>query len=145
MWFVGSALVQAVHLKIEDLKKAMREAGDAADTATVRRHQEECVKLIQIRKELEQMLDVKNLSYADYLKTPLWQRTRALAKERALNRCQLCNSPEQLDVHHRTYVRLGREHDADLTVLCRECHGIFHQRLGLYNKKETSGLTKLVP
>jgi hypothetical protein len=31
-----------------------------------------------------------------------------------------------LDVHHRSYARLGAELPADLEVLCRPCHGAEH-------------------
>lgn len=32
----------------------------------------------------------------------------------------------ELDVHHRTYERLGQEQEYDLTVLCHRCHSLFH-------------------
>jgi hypothetical protein len=45
------------------------------------------------------------------------------------HRCQVCNRGlGTLDVHHRTYERRGQELDEDLTVLCRACHGIFHEQ-----------------
>ena len=62
----------------------------------------------------------------EYLVSPHWLATRAAALERAGNRCQVCNSAVRLEVHHRTYENLGRELPADLTVLCRACHGLFH-------------------
>jgi predicted HNH restriction endonuclease len=34
-----------------------------------------------------------------------------------------------LDVHHNTYENYGDERSQDLTVLCGECHGMFHGRL----------------
>lgn len=64
--------------------------------------------------------------YAEYRKGEHWQRMRERALERAEWRCQLCNSATSLDVHHRTYERLGAERVADLTVLCRGCHEQFH-------------------
>lgn len=64
--------------------------------------------------------------YAEYLQSPHWQLTRAAALERACHRCQLCNSSKRLQVHHRTYVRLGNEDPTDLTVLCRGCHEKHH-------------------
>ena len=67
-------------------------------------------------------------SYAEYVKGEHWARTRQRALERAGHRCQVCNADTQpLHVHHRTYKRLGREMDCDLTVLCSECHALFHQ------------------
>lgn len=67
------------------------------------------------------------MPYRDYLHTAHWQRKRAAAIQRAGNRCQFCNTAGRLEVHHRTYERLGRERDGDLVVLCRECHGVLHQ------------------
>lgn len=64
--------------------------------------------------------------YRAYLQTDHWQHVRTRALERAAHRCQVCNASSELDVHHRTYVRLGAEADGDLTVLCRDCHGRFH-------------------
>jgi hypothetical protein len=64
--------------------------------------------------------------YRLYLQSPHWQATRKAALERAGQRCQLCNRAGRLDVHHRTYERVGHEKPGDLTVLCRKCHDIFH-------------------
>jgi len=62
----------------------------------------------------------------EYLQSEHWKTVRIGALERAGHRCQVCNNSKSLDVHHRTYERLGEELDGDLTVLCRKCHDIFH-------------------
>lgn len=67
------------------------------------------------------------LPYELYLKTPHWKRIRDEALERAEHRCQMCNRGGVLDVHHRTYERLGAEHPMDVFVLCRGCHTAFHR------------------
>jgi hypothetical protein len=36
--------------------------------------------------------------------------------------------PYRLEVHHRTYERLGRERPEDLLVLCEKCHAVEHGR-----------------
>lgn len=64
--------------------------------------------------------------YAEYLQSPEWKAKQQKARQFANHRCQVCNSPEGLNVHHRTYERLGHEHMGDLTVLCKNCHEIFH-------------------
>lgn len=74
---------------------------------------------------------LRTMPYADYLQTGHWQRTRAAALERAGHRCQLCNRPQHLNVHHRTYERRGAERDDDLIVLCRGCHETFHRHRGM--------------
>ncbi len=68
--------------------------------------------------------------YPAYLESPEWKRKRGAAKRRAKSRCQVCNSDDQLEVHHRTYENLFDEKPSDLTVLCAHCHGIFHAKLG---------------
>lgn len=65
--------------------------------------------------------------YATYLRSEHWAAMRKWALERAGNRCQLCNAVGHLDVHHRTYERVGREFPTDVFVLCRDCHGKHHE------------------
>jgi 5-methylcytosine-specific restriction endonuclease McrA len=67
--------------------------------------------------------------YTAYLQSPEWWAKRTQAVERAGGRCQLCNSAKSLNVHHRTYARIGNEDPGDLTVLCHRCHGKHHNVL----------------
>ena len=70
------------------------------------------------------------MPYRDYLQTPEWKERSLLAKKKAGNRCQVCNTSSketQLHTHHRTYERRGNENDGDLIVLCEDCHEIFHE------------------
>lgn len=72
---------------------------------------------------------LRKLPYADYLLSDDWRRKRDRLIEAAGHRCQLCNAPSSevnLNVHHRTYERLGHEADGDLIVLCEECHDRHH-------------------
>ena len=66
------------------------------------------------------------LPYPEYLKTDHWQQRRLRALGKADNKCQVCAAVDRLEVHHNTYERLGHERDSDLVVLCRNCHGLFH-------------------
>lgn len=66
------------------------------------------------------------MPYQEYLQTPEWKETRKAALEHAHHRCQICNSSERLNVHHRTYERRGRERSDDLIVLCNSCHALYH-------------------
>ena len=68
----------------------------------------------------------RTVFYSQYLKSPEWKQLRERKIVATARRCQVCNSLQGLDVHHRTYSRLGREWDSDLTVLCRRCHAIYH-------------------
>lgn len=70
-----------------------------------------------------------SVDYATYIGSEEWQIVRRWALERAEGACQVCMSRDSLEVHHRSYERLGREAPADLIVLCEVCHGLFHQRM----------------
>lgn len=72
---------------------------------------------------------MKNIGeYLAYLQTDHWKEMRRLALDHAEHRCQLCNATENLEAHHRTYERIGRERLSDLTVLCSDCHYWHHGR-----------------
>jgi hypothetical protein len=88
---------------------------------------EACPAVVVEPVELDPIALLRSLSYSDYLLTEHWQQMRKAALHRAGYACQLCNASDtQLDVHHRTYERLGQEDEMDLTVLCRRCHSRFH-------------------
>lgn len=67
--------------------------------------------------------------YHKYLKSDAWKRTRKHKIEEARGKCQLCESPDRIQVHHRTYDRIGDEGLSDLIVLCHRCHKRFHDVL----------------
>jgi 5-methylcytosine-specific restriction endonuclease McrA len=90
------------------------------------------VTLYEVNQTLEQAIAaLRRLPYAEYLKTAHWQRVRTLALEQAGYACDLCGHSEQLEVHHRTYERLGFERQSDLLVLCHDCHRDHHKALVL--------------
>lgn len=65
--------------------------------------------------------------YKQYIQSKEWRLKRLQAIERDDNRCRVCNSGIKLDVHHRTYKRLGDELSNDLTTLCKACHDLFSE------------------
>ncbi len=89
--------------------------------------------------QCERNMDVaalRALPYQEYLKTDHWQKMRKAALERADHRCQACYAKDvQLDVHHRTYERLGEELPEDLFVLCHVCHEAITKYGGQVEKK----------
>lgn len=80
----------------------------------------------------ERLKQLQTMPYAEYLQTPEWAKKRGKALRFAGYKCQLCNSKENLNVHHRTYERRGHELMGDLTVLCNDCHTTF-----TYNRELT--------
>lgn len=81
------------------------------------------------------MLGGDNIDYYEYIKSTAWKEKADAAKERAGNRCQVCNKAGRLDAHHRTYERLGDELPEDITVLCRECHEVYEMNRKAKAKK----------
>jgi 5-methylcytosine-specific restriction endonuclease McrA len=77
---------------------------------------------------------LRRLPYRDYLRTSHWFRVREWALVRAQRACALCPATRELQVHHRSYARLGCEQPEDLIVLCRNCHQRHH---GILPKEPT--------
>ena len=65
--------------------------------------------------------------YQEYLASPEWKARRERALELAEHKCVLCLSSDHLNVHHNYYGNLGNEADADLVVLCADCHSRHHR------------------
>ena len=71
------------------------------------------------------------MPYHAYLQTAEWRRRRNRALQAAWWQCQwpACRERQDLEVHHRSYERLGEERDEDLQVLCPGHHLGRHAQL----------------
>jgi 5-methylcytosine-specific restriction endonuclease McrA len=72
----------------------------------------------------------KKIDYQAYLRSANWKAIRERSLRRANHKCELCGSNASLQVHHKTYKRLGRERMKDLQVLCDGCHRNTHEQDG---------------
>ncbi len=73
---------------------------------------------------------LRKMPFSAYRMQPEWQARRAATLARVGYRCQVCGTRDaRLDVHHNTYANYGDERPQDLTVLCKDCHGLFHGRM----------------
>jgi len=70
----------------------------------------------------EEIRVLKALPYRVYLQSSWWFSRRNKALRDAGYRCNRCEVKRDLEVHHRSYQRLGAELDSDLEVVCRGCH-----------------------
>lgn len=84
------------------------------------------VQLLRAEAEAVALLSV--VPYDDYLHSAHWQRTRQLALEHYGRSCFSCGATSQLQVHHRTYERVGSERLRDLAVVCDDCHRRIHRK-----------------
>jgi hypothetical protein len=80
--------------------------------------------------------------YRRYLRSAHWRDVKK--RYRASKFPQSCFCGEtRVDLHHRTYKRLGRERLSDLVPLCRKHHDEVHQRPAGSNLwKETKRVTR---
>lgn len=66
------------------------------------------------------------MKYSKYLSSKHWEETR-LKKLEETDKCEVCGSKKQIQVHHLTYERVGAELMEDLRVLCNKCHFLEHK------------------
>lgn len=69
--------------------------------------------------------------YSFYIRSRKWNKRRRRYFATNGNTCAICGSKEGLNLHHKTYQRLGMEEDADLVPLCKEHHDELHSLIGI--------------
>ena len=85
------------------------------------------------------------MSYQDYLKSKQWADLKTkFRKKIKTRRCQFCGAMGELHIHHRTYVRLGRERFKDLVQLCDPCHSAIHDLVKSGKVKKVEDATRIV-
>jgi 5-methylcytosine-specific restriction endonuclease McrA len=85
------------------------------------------------RQERRRFYNDKRNYYRDiYLKTDHWKELKH-KKLQSQNKCERCDNPNNLDVHHLRYKHLYDVLEEDLMVLCRKCHSDEHDVEKIYN------------
>lgn len=67
--------------------------------------------------------------YRRHLRSKYWKNLRANRMALAKGLCERCHhgpSPHPLELHHKTYARLGHELLNDVVLLCTRCHLLIH-------------------
>lgn len=68
------------------------------------------------------------MKYRNYLHSKKWRnKKRDLAIEYGGKFCAVCLTKKNIDTHHLTYNRLGKERMSDLLFLCHDHHFQYHQ------------------
>ena len=82
-----------------------------------------------VRRTKRQMLKKQlTTEYEAYLRSPAWKAKREEVFLVYGRLCSVCGSTKYLQVHHKTYKRIFKEHIDDLQVLCKTCHALEHDR-----------------
>lgn len=69
------------------------------------------------------------MNYLKYINSDNWWKIRNARVEFDNFKCQHCGFKYELQVHHKTYDRLGDECLDDMVTLCPRCHNDEHIRL----------------
>ena len=74
--------------------------------------------------------------YRIYLQSDHWKKLRQLKLEQSGRQCKICESKENIDVHHLQYHNIYDVCLGDLQVLCRFCHKLCHSfKLNRFGKR----------
>lgn len=71
----------------------------------------------------------------EYLKSVHWKQLKKNTLQSQGRICCECGEIKGLQVHHKTYERLGHELPEDLCVLCGACHAKAHGKTEAEMKK----------
>jgi hypothetical protein len=72
------------------------------------------------------------MNYKQYLNSTHWQKIKTTVYKKR-RKCQICGKSFNLNIHHITYERLGKELLSDLVVLCQSCHYKAH-KINMYKE-----------
>lgn len=64
--------------------------------------------------------------YGQYLRSQQWDLIRRRVRAKYKNTCQECFKAGKVEIHHKTYERIGAERIDDLVALCPSCHKALH-------------------
>ena len=66
--------------------------------------------------------------YRRYIRSPEWEKRKAVRMEIDGYRCVMCGDTKALQVHHVSYRNLGHEDILrDLCTVCNSCHRKIHR------------------
>lgn len=75
------------------------------------------------------------IRYWLYMKSATWDARKRLYYANHPHVCAWRNCKKHdVDLHHLTYVRMGKEKDTDLVPLCKEHHRRVHKLGKLFNR-----------
>ena len=80
-----------------------------------------------VRKDIRWKNNDGTINYKQYIRSIDWGLKRKQALIYHGRKCMKCQSKTKLQVHHKTYARLGWECMDDLEILCEPCHSDHHK------------------
>jgi 5-methylcytosine-specific restriction endonuclease McrA len=80
----------------------------------------------KVKKRTKQVSKHKK-RYLKYLDSKEWSDIKIDIRIIKDNKCEICNSTKNLQVHHKTYKNLFKEEPIDLMLVCDVCHKKIHK------------------
>jgi len=91
----------------------------------------------------------KRALYSKLLNSPQWKKKRAIILKRDKYRCTVCDSNENLRVHHTYYyqniTKPWQYPDKSLLTLCEDCHIKYHMTCEVEIRIKKSKSKKIKP
>ena len=63
-------------------------------------------------------------AYRSYMASDAWRQKKVDIINKRGRICEHCGTAGHVELHHKTYDRLGNEADEDLELLCKNCHAM---------------------
>lgn len=124
------------HKSTKNIEDAIRKIRDKAQGLNKAKHERRNNKnkedLTQNEINQVQISEAKK-KYNSYKKSNKWkEKTKEFIKSKYWGECKACgcttkDSTKPLEIHHKTYERLGQEKLTDLVCLCSNCHTAVHE------------------
>ena len=79
---------------------------------------------------------IRKMDYKKFLDSKYWELVSKYTKLKMGNKCAVCESGENIHVHHKNYMSHGYEHIfwyRDLVLLCGSCHSKYHSEHKKHN------------
>lgn len=77
---------------------------------------------------LSDRLNELGVTYKEYLESAHWADVRKRFYQHNAKQCRVCQTTNDIHLHHRTYKNLGREKMSDLVPLCGAHHDELHRK-----------------
>lgn len=90
---------------------------------------------------LHRYLKTNKITYDQYLQSEHWKqlKDKFYLSKLCKYECYACGSTKELNLHHKTYKRIGHEKLNDLVLLCEDCHKKAHKYANKYKNSPKAG------
>jgi hypothetical protein len=82
----------------------------------------------------------RTAAYEKHIRSAQWRNTREQMFKLRGKKCEECDATTDLELHHNTYERFGREAPSDLKILCKRHHEIADRVREEENQREFEAL-----